>query len=233
VQALPIVAGTRPALAAPDQAGALLERIGFNVIDEITPQPETSAWRCDSKGCNPANELVESTGEGIFSAGESDLDGDGKPEQVSLQSGQVHIAGNGLPAWASPPEWQVSDLVLGDVNNDGRQEVLLALRKPDSSGVLLSHPFVLGYREAEWRLLWGGSAVSDPIQEVALGDVDGDGLQELVVLEARHDGSGQSISVWRWHGWGFSQIWRSEAGNYRNLRLGSVSDKLLIFTDHE
>jgi len=233
VQALPIVAGTRPALAAPDQAGALLERIGFNVIDEITPQPETSAWRCDSKGCYPANEPVESTGEGIFSAGESDLDGDGKPEQLSLQSGQVHIAGNGLPAWASPPEWQVTDLALGDVNNDGRQEVLLALRKSDSSGVLLSHPFVLGYREGEWRLLWGGSAVSDPIQEVALGDVDSDGLQELVVLEARHDGSGQSISVWRWHGWGFSQIWRSEAGNYRNLRLGSVSDKLLIFADHD
>jgi hypothetical protein len=227
-----VLAGLRPRLDTPEKANELLERIGFSASPEVAAQAELEAWRCDAKGCNPVNEPVESTGEGIFSTGESDLDGDGKPEQVSLQSGQVHIAGNGLPAWASPPEWQVSDLVLGDVNNDGRQEVLLALRKPDSSGVLLSHPFVLGYREAEWRLLWGGSAVSDPIQEVALGDVDGDGLQELVVLEARHDGSGQSISVWRWHGWGFSQIWRSEAGNYRNLRLGNGSDRMLIIVEH-
>ena len=113
-------------------------------------------------------------------------------------------------------------------NNDGRQEVLLALRKPDHSGVLLSHPYVLGYREGEWRLLWGGSAVSDPIQEVELGDVDGDGLEELVVLEARHDGSGQAVSVWRWHGWGFSQVWRSEAGNFRDLRLVLDSKGIII-----
>lgn len=231
VQALPVLAGTRPALDTPEKANALLERIGFNAINQITPQPETSAWGCDPDGCNLVNTIIGNTGEGIFSSGESDLDGDGKPEQVSLQAGHVHIEGGGLPAWDSPPEWQVTDLALGDVNNDGRQEVLLALRKPDSSGVLLSHPFVLGYREGEWRLLWGGSAVSDPIQEVAMGDVDGDGLQELVVLEARHDGSGQAVSVWRWHGWGFSQVWRSEAGNYRNLRLGNGSDRMLIIVE--
>ena len=164
-------------------------------------------------------ERSKASGEGIFTTGQSDLDGDGKLEQISLQSGHVHIEGSGLPAWDSPVEWQVSDLALGDANNDGRQEVLLALRKADSSGVLLSHPFVLGYREGKWRILWGGSAVSDPIQEVALGDVDGDGQQELVVLEARHEGTGQSVSVWRWHGWGFSQVWRSEPRIYRNLRL--------------
>jgi hypothetical protein len=85
--------------------------------------------------------------------------------------------------------------------------------------VLLSHPYLLGYRGGEYRLVWGGSAASDPLLEVELGDVNGDGGQELVVLEGRADGSGQAVSVWRWHGWGFSQVWRSETGRYRNLRL--------------
>lgn len=228
VQALPVLAGVRPSLAPPDQAVELLERVGFAGSPENTAQPVMAAWRCNPQGCSPANGLVESNGEGIFSSGESDLDGDGKPEQVTLDNGHVHIENSGLPNWDSPLDWQVTDLALGDANNDGRQEVLLSLRKADRSGILLSHPFVLGYRESEWRLLWGGSAVSDPIQEVALGDVDGDGQEELVVLEARHDGSGQAVSVWRWHGWGFSQVWRSEAGNYRDLHLESISGELMI-----
>jgi poly-gamma-glutamate capsule biosynthesis protein CapA/YwtB (metallophosphatase superfamily) len=231
VQALPVHSGVRPALATPGTATELLERIGFEDSPETLSKPGISAWRCEANNCSPVDVPVENAGGGIFSVGENDLNGDGKPELVTLQAGHVHIEGTGLPKWDSLPDWQVNDLALGDANNDGRQEVLLALRKADRSGVLLSHPFVLGYREGKWQLLWGGSAVSDPIQEVALGDVDGDGLEELVVLEARHDGSGQAISVWRWNGWGFSQVWRGESGNYRNLRLGGDSGRIVIIVD--
>ena len=45
---------------SPEKASVLLERIGFNAINEVTPQPETSAWRCDPKGCNQANAIVGS-----------------------------------------------------------------------------------------------------------------------------------------------------------------------------
>jgi hypothetical protein len=61
--------------------------------------------------------------------------------------------------------------------------------------------------------------VSDPIHEVELGDVDGDNVQELIVLEEWGDGSERAVTVWRWHGWGFSLMWRSEGGRYRDLAL--------------
>jgi hypothetical protein len=80
-----------------------------------------------------------------------------------------------------------------------------------------SQPFVVGYRRGAYRLLWAGSAVADPIREVELGDVDVDGVQEMVVLEER--GDAQAVTVWRWHGWGFSLSWRSPPGRYRDLAL--------------
>jgi hypothetical protein len=80
-----------------------------------------------------------------------------------------------------------------------------------------SHPFIIGYREGAYRILWGGSAVADPIHEAELGDVDGDGVQELIVLEERGDGC--AVTVWGWHGWGFSLMWRSPPGRYRDLAL--------------
>jgi hypothetical protein len=80
-----------------------------------------------------------------------------------------------------------------------------------------SQPVVVGYRRGAYRLLRAGSVVADPIREVELGDVDDDGVQELIVLEER--GYDQAVTVWRWHGWGFSLAWRSPPGRYRDLSL--------------
>jgi poly-gamma-glutamate capsule biosynthesis protein CapA/YwtB (metallophosphatase superfamily) len=221
VQALPVNAGLQPSLMSPQEAH---EFIAQNPARWPALIPENLAFRCDSHACSqteiklPPNELAQ---ESIFSSGASDLDGEGQAEQVRLTSGHVKISGGSLPGWESPPEWQVLDLALGDPNQDGRQELLVAVRKPDSSGVVLSHPFVFGYRQGTYRLLWGGSAVSDPILEVELGDIDADGKQELIVLEELHGDMGRAVSVWRWHGWGFSQVWRSQPGAYEHLRLGS------------
>jgi hypothetical protein len=60
-----------------------------------------------------------------------------------------------------------------------------------------------------------------------VGDVDGDGTDELVVIAEQADGSVQSVSVWRWTGWTFSLVWRSQYGWYRDLVLVK-GDKTLI-----
>src|SRR5690606_15489611 len=113
---------------------------------------------------------------------------------------------------------------LGDPNDDGRGEMLLALNKPDDDGTTGSHPFIVGYREGSYRILWGGSAVANPIRELDLGDVDGDGVQELAVLEEQPGGTGQTTrTVWRWHGWGFSQLWSSAPGQYGNLHIDAAA----------
>ena len=39
------------------------------------------------------------------------------------------------------------------------------------------------------------------------------------MLDEPRGGAAQTVSVWRWHGWGFSQLWRGLAGSYRDLIL--------------
>jgi hypothetical protein len=149
-------------------------------------------------------------------AGEIDLTGDGVPERVTWMDDSVTITQDGVAVWQSPKGWRVVDMALGDPNDDGRGEVMLAFWRADADGLPQSHPFIIGYRGGIYRTLWGGSAVREPIYEFDLGDVDGDSIEELVVLEA-HGEDEQTVSVWDWHGWGFSLRWRSEPGAYTGL----------------
>lgn len=210
VQALPVLATDQPRLLSEGEAQSLLAR--------IDPPPTTLAFRCTSANCVEIAPPVASD-RGIFWSGKIDLTGDGQAERVNLRNGVVEVLDGQTLLWHSPPEWQVLDLDLGDPNDDGRFEILLSIRKADEKGVQRSHPFILGYRGGMFKLLWGGSALSNPISEVALGDVDGDKRQELVVLEQIPGRVGRVVSVWRWHGWGFSLAWRSPLAAFENLVL--------------
>jgi poly-gamma-glutamate capsule biosynthesis protein CapA/YwtB (metallophosphatase superfamily) len=224
VQALPVWAGPHPRLMPPDEATSLLARVQPPRSEQDELPPRRLGFACDSQTCRPVN-VPQTPRTGPFRTGAIDLTGDGVAEQVRLEEQQVIVYCDGIEVWRGLPEWRVVDLALGDPNDDGRSELLLALWKPDAAGVPrdstelveVSHPFIIGYREGAYRILWGGSAVADPIHEVELGDVDGDGIQELIVLEERGDGC--AVTVWRWHGWGFSLMWRSPPGRYRDLAL--------------
>jgi poly-gamma-glutamate synthesis protein (capsule biosynthesis protein) len=203
-QALPLWTAPRPRWMNPESA-ALLAR--------ILP-PERLGFACSADTCE-AVEVLDETRSGIFGSGAIDLTGDGVPEIIRRQGEAVEVLQRGQSVWHTPPEWKIRDLALGDPNQDGRFEALLAVDKAEGT----SQPFVVGYRGGTYHDLWGGSPVHAPILEVELGDLDGDGLEELAAIEAAPDGSARYLTVWRWHGWGFSLVWRSPPGDYRDLLL--------------
>jgi hypothetical protein len=202
-QALPLWTAPRPRWMDREDASPLLARV---------MPPERVGFACSAETCQLVTVPDEETS-GISSAGSIDLTGDGVPEIVRVQGGTAEIIQEGRPVWRSPPEWKIRDLALGDPNGDGRYEALLAIDRAQGA----SQPFVIGYRGGLYRQLWGGSPVSDPILEVELADLDGDGMQEMVTIESAAGGSLRDVAVWRWHGWGFSLVWRSPPGNYHDL----------------
>jgi len=168
--------------------------------------------------------------------------------RVEVTDGVARLWQGGRLAWQSEPDWDVRQAFLADLINDGRPELVLALWKPftplpidryypgqpgllddhQNANGLSSHLFLYGWQREAWRARWCGSALARPIVEMAAGDVDGDGQNELVVLEGTYTASqhapARRVTVWRWNGWGFSQQWYSDPARYRALALRDVDD---------
>jgi hypothetical protein len=224
-QALPLWSALRPRWLAPDEATDLLAR--------ILPASRRG-FTCQVDTCHPA-QVPQEEQNGIFWSGAIDLTGDGRPEFVRRVGASVEVYQDGSLAWRSPSDWHVLDLALGDPNEDGRYELLLVLEQRGSQGETTSHPFVIGYRGGLYRQLWGGSPAADPLYEVEMGDLDGDGTTEVAILEACQDQTTRCLTVWRWHGWGFRLDWRSEPGDYHDLVIlpaeGDTPARLSISVD--
>ena len=215
IQTLEVTAGAQPRLIQPPATPS--------IKDEQRNSPSTQSdfgFHCTKLICEQESipsELAFSGG--VFQSGAADLDGDGQLETVTLEGGRLQVrTPSGAIAWESPSSWLVVDAALGDPDWDGRPDLVAIFWKADQDGVLRSHPFLIRQNGGRYEEVWGGSAVSEPIWEVEVTDLNGDRLDELVVLAMAPGGSGQTLSVWEWHGWGFSQQWRSAPSGYENLQ---------------
>jgi len=219
-QALGVTAGVQPKLIPPTPSN---QRKPTSLKDDAFEKPAArsqSTYQCEGLACTEASAPTGlAFSGGLFEAGTADLDGDGQPETITLEGGRLQVREpDGTLAWESPLRWLVVDAALGDPDWDGRPDLVAIFWKTDKAGVLRSHPFLIRQNGGRYEEVWGGSAVSEPIWEVEVTDLNGDGLDELAVLAMAPGGRGQTLSVWEWHGWGFSQEWRSTPGAFENLQ---------------
>ncbi len=138
------------------------------------------------------------------------------------------------------PSWHVTAAVLADVTDDGIPEWVLLIWRPWRDWPIqrwlpVSSP-IAGFHDAagdschlilldprDGREIWAGSALPVPLLALAVGDVDGDGRNEVVTLEGNYatgrDGPATRVDVWRWNGFGFTLEYRSPPGTFRQLHL--------------
>jgi hypothetical protein len=184
---------------------------------------------------------------------EADLNDDGQLEQVALHNGTAVIKRNAVSLWGSPPDWQVRQAQITDLDHDGDPEVALLIWRdfaPWPIDKYLVYPgriqdfhdrqerschlIMIGWRRQVFTEIWAGSALVDPLIAFTTADLDHDQRQELIALEGRYDHSyriGQSVTVWEWNGFGFSLLSRGPQGRFYDLitvRSPSGSDLLLI-----
>ena len=181
----------------------------------------------------------------------ADLDGDGEVESLTLVNETAFIRRGDVQLWRSPADWNVLQASVSDFDHDGLPEASLLLWRefaPWPVDRYLRHPgriddfhdrhnqschlILIGWRRSEFREIWAGSALADPIVAFSAADIDGDERQELIALEGRYDRSkevGQSITIWDWNGFGFSLRWRGREGNLRALSaVQAANGKILL-----
>lgn len=134
----------------------------------------------------------------------TDLDGDGRQDTVSIQNGIVTIQlGSGVRASTFRPYGNQKNirlnLAIGNVNRDGQKELIISRDGGGPSDVRVFN--LKGAQLAQWfaynPAFLGGA-------RIAIGDVDGDGLREIVT--AAGPGGGPHVKIWKTDGknWGGS-----------------------------
>ena len=209
----------------------------------LMPRWVAFSFRKGEEGYGPVSvdPLIEVAAQGASLQDTALLD---EQTTIALEEGSLTVVHEGQEVWSSDPSWDVRQLLLADVNNDGKEEAAFVLWKPFrlepriiydtfnfpslwEEGSLRNHLFIYGWRNAAWQHLWCSSPVAEPIVELAVGDVDGDEANELVVLEGNYevpDAPAGHVSVWHWNGWGFTLQWRSPPGVWEHLVLQDVTD---------
>ncbi len=159
----------------------------------------------------------------------TDLDQDGRADEIFLDNGSLEIRGEGQVLYHSNPDWWVEQAEFGDLNRDGKPEVVLLVWrdfKPWPIDRLLPvggrirgfhngqgqscHIILIGWGANKAREAWAGSALADPVMGFAIGDLDGDGWQELITMDGDYNkhrySAAKAVKIWEWNGFGFSRL---------------------------
>ncbi|MDD4564617.1 MAG: hypothetical protein PHE79_03970 [Eubacteriales bacterium] len=146
-----------------------------------------------------------------------DLDGDGGMEEYYLLGETLTVKKGEQELWETPADWQIQTFSLGDVNNDGKAELVFSLWKKGSFGKIRpfwhtgkddsykNHLFVYKFEEDAFKPVWCSSDLDRPILSIDILDINDDGLNELVVEEGQYQLpiTFRSLAVWQWDQWGF------------------------------
>jgi hypothetical protein len=177
----------------------------------------------------------------------TDLDGDGKIEELTLVNGQANIRSNGILLWTSPSSWQVKQTLINDLDRNGQPEVILLVRRPFNpwpvdrwlpySGRIIKfqdgsgygcHIILIGWKDHRYKEFWAGSSMAEPALYINAADLNQDGNLELITLESTYGQAnlipGHAIKIWEWNGFGFSLL-TSITGKFQGFDiLQSESD---------
>lgn len=149
----------------------------------------------------------------------------------------------------TPDDWSITARAFADAINDGNAEWVLVIWRPWRDWPIQRWTDVLSpitdFHDAtghschlvlldpqDGREIWAGSALPAPLLALTVGDVDGDGNNEVVTLEgdyaAGRDGPATYVDVWRWNGFGFTLEWRSLPGTFYQLLLTDVDNDAIL-----
>lgn len=177
----------------------------------------------------------------------ADLNNNNIVETYVLENGRLTITEDSKLIWQSDGDWWIDNYVLADSNNDGILDINVSLWKSGSFGSskpfwiskddksIKNHFFIYDLVDESVRLVWGSSNLKAPNCEFKIADIDNDGKKDLIVIEGNYlqmpKCKGQYIAFWKWNNWGFSNHWRSEKGNFSNLKIEQNGSKTYITVD--
>lgn len=217
----------------------------------LTTPVRPRAWAFEGRTLTPEADSGRWTGMGRLN--QADLNEDEETETISLLHQRASIHSGGMARWQSPPSWQVTQADVTDLNRDGKLEATLLVWRsfrpwpvdqwlPEGGRIQdfqdaegnSCQLILIGWEKGEYRELWAGSALAEPVRSFLAVDLDGDGRQELITLEGRYSEPRSALAgtlkVWEWNGFGFSSVYKME-GRFSSLAAARTNaGRILLLT---
>jgi hypothetical protein len=145
----------------------------------------------------------------------ADLDGDGSPEQVTVQLaaergvGFLQVTRAAAEPWTGPlwPLWKALPARLDDLPRSLVVLGVWSVPRREPAAVPQRTLRVLGADGRRLRDLWRGSALARPLLDFTAADLEPDGRDELLTLDRLHDRCW--LTAYRWNGFGFHGLART------------------------
>lgn len=140
----------------------------------------------------------------------TDLDKDGQEEVISKKLSKIAIKRDGEIIWKSDRRWKCDDVLVGDIDGDGQEEVLLLVWKlgsfdkyrpfwekgPDLK--ITQHIFIYKWSENKKRIapIWMSSELKPKVDSWNLNE---DGTVSITTMNNEE-------TEWKWENWGLQRI---------------------------
>lgn len=159
---------------------------------------------------------------------ETDINENNILEKTYFDVFQVTVEENEKIIWQSHPAWQVENLQIADINNDGQDDWNMSLWLTDEESNVSNRFFIYCWKKDKIDACWDSSPLDDPIDEMKILDFNNDELQELIVIDEDTENENQKyLSVWQWNGWGVSLDKRFDVGNVDNMY--QMQDEIIVY----
>lgn len=119
-------------------------------------------------------------------------------------------------SWHSKDMGYGLKVAVGDVNGDGREEIVAGTTYPGYGPTYL---YIIGWRKRTYKTITKISlGSSQDVNSLAVGDVDGDGVDEIIV------GGNNGIFVFKLYGINYKKIFSDETlrGKITSLAVGDI-----------
>ena len=154
----------------------------------------------------------------------ADVTGDGRPELLwgDGQWGSIHAVDLAThnELWSIPnPDHGVTRIAVGDTDGDGALEVVWGAGYT-SSGEDRLHVASVTTRAIEWS----SSEADGPYRALTTGDIDGDGVPEIVAFSTESRSGYDDGIGFAWDGVTLERKWRSDSGLFQSYAWTGIWD---------